>query len=84
MPQLPQLPAMISPPKSTEAETFGSPDFQVSGVRKPRGCFPVLLPRRQTPLTKEQEIKGALATEEGEAVIDFPNGDLDETQVVRE
>ena len=40
MPQLPQLPAMISPPKSTEAET-------------------------QTPLTKEQEIKGALATEEG-------------------
>lgn len=70
MPQLPQLPAMISPPKSTEAETFGSPDFQVSGVRKPRGCFPVLLPRRQTPLTKEQEIKGALATEEGEAVID--------------
>ena len=29
LPQLPQLPAMISPPKSTEAETFGEPSTGV-------------------------------------------------------
>ena len=71
LPQLPQLPAMISPPKSTEAETFGEPS---TGVFAFSHTLRLLtggagLPPRQTPLTKEQEIKGALATEEGVAVF---------------